>query len=636
MGRLIAVLGGVVFLLAGCGDVEEDTSTAQATGVAAIDLLASSTQVPSDGSKPATITALVKDGNNTVVEGQPVTFRASSGSLNVLEGTTNASGQATAEIGPGGNSENRTITVTASVGGVESSVDVQVSGTTLTLDGPSSLVSGSSGNWIATLKDSGGAGISGKSVQVSTAQGSTLSSTDLNTDNQGQASFEVRPPKSFTGTETITVQSLGLSVQDSVSVSAEAFRFITPATSGKEVEVGNSQTLEVEWLDQSGSPVSGKTVNFSATRGTLSSSSSSTGSQGIATVTISSTSAGPATVTATSPDGTSTTIDLEFIATQPTSVTLEADPTTIAPEETSSLTAVVRDANNNLVKGYQVLFNLVQDKTGGGLSTSTATTDSQGEATTVFTAGSTTSAQDGVEIEATIQDSTGNVVIDSATQFLTVSGEAVSVVLGSGDNIVEPNDTTYKKEFVVLVTDANGNPVEGAEVGVSLSEPTYYKGEWLLTDSDGDNEADVWEQWYDADADGVIDSTDTNSKFPCTSEDANQDNFLDANEDDGSGGAPPVDDGDEDLEPKQPASVSPTTVTTDSQGFGSLEVAYPQSFATWVRVKLTATVTVKGTQGKAVTEFDLPINAEEPKDIDTSVPGEDSPYGRVGDCTDPN
>src|SRR5690348_4137481 len=61
-------------------------------------MLTSSPQMPSDGSKPATISALVRDSKNNVVANVPVTFQASSGSLAVTQGTTAANGTATATL----------------------------------------------------------------------------------------------------------------------------------------------------------------------------------------------------------------------------------------------------------------------------------------------------------------------------------------------------------------------------------------------------------------------------------------------------------------------------------------------------------------------------------------------------------
>ena len=69
----------------------------------------------------------------------------------------------------------------------------------------------------------------------------------------------------------------------------------------------------------------------------------------------------------------------------PNSIDAQANPFTIGPAEQSTITAVVRDASNNLVKNAVVLFDL-QDVTGGQLSVASSVTDSQGRAQTFYTA----------------------------------------------------------------------------------------------------------------------------------------------------------------------------------------------------------------------------------------------------------
>jgi hypothetical protein len=615
----------VVFLLAGCGDVEEDTSTAQATGVAAIDLLASSTQVPSDGSDSATLTAVVRDGNNQVVEGKDVTFRSSSGALQVTQGTTDASGQATAEITPGGDPTVRTITVTASVGATQDSVDVEVSGTTLSLDGPSSLVSGNTGTWTVTLQDSAGGGITGESVQVSSTQGHTLSGSSLTTDSSGQVQFELTADAG-TGTDTLTAQSAGLTANDSVDVSGQNFRFTAPQ-SGTEVDISpNTQAVTIRWED-GGTAKSGQQIDFSTTRGGFAGNggnptdSATTDANGDASVTIESSDAGFATITASGPAGSpSAQRTIEFVATTAATLSLQADPATISPNETSKLTAVVRDGSGNLVKNKTIIFNLT-DSTGGQLTTGTATTDSQGRATTTYQASSTTSGKDGVSVSAEVKRKPS--VSDTST--LTVAQQALRVTLGTGDSMEEPTDQQYAQPFVILVSDSNGNAIEGATVNLSLEAVQFYKGIWVQTDTDSDGTADVWAQWYDTTDDG---QGDTSGVFVCPNEDTDLDGTKDAGEDS---------DGDGVLEPGNPAAVSSQSVTTDANGFAEVKVVYPQSEGGWSQVTLEATVNVAGSEGSARSTFDLGILADEYKDLDTSMPGgSPGPYGIRDDCADLN
>ncbi len=157
-----------------------------------------------------------------------------------------------------------------------------------------------------------------------------------------------------------------MTITAKVTISSDEFSFTSPAADA-EIPLNTSRAVTVRWR-KSGSPQSGKLINFSTTRGTLSAASATTDTSGDATVNISSTNAGFAIINATASGGTpAATLEVEFTATTADPIDLQADPSSIGPNESSTLTAVVRDANNNLVKNKTVEFNLV-DVTGGNLS----------------------------------------------------------------------------------------------------------------------------------------------------------------------------------------------------------------------------------------------------------------------------
>jgi hypothetical protein len=79
-----------------------------------------------DGSTSATISALALDGANNVLAGVPVTFKASSGALQVTGATTNAAGVATAILTAGDDATPRTVTITGSTGALSSTTTVKV------------------------------------------------------------------------------------------------------------------------------------------------------------------------------------------------------------------------------------------------------------------------------------------------------------------------------------------------------------------------------------------------------------------------------------------------------------------------------------------------------------------------------
>ena len=139
-----------------------------------ITLITSSPQVPSDGTADATITALVRDANNNVVEGVSVLFQTDSGSLVATQPTvTDTSGQVTATLSTAGDPTNRVITVTGTADTLSDTVTVDVVGTTLLVSGPGNLPQSQVGDYNIVLTDSSGNGIGGITVDLSSSNNNT-------------------------------------------------------------------------------------------------------------------------------------------------------------------------------------------------------------------------------------------------------------------------------------------------------------------------------------------------------------------------------------------------------------------------------------------------------------------------------
>src|SRR5690606_2506381 len=125
-------------------------------------------------------------------------------------------------------------------------------------------------------------------------------------------------------------------------------------------------------------------------------------------------------------NGTTIQRTVEFIATVPATLDLQASPFTIATNDQSTITAIVRDAAGNLVKNQTVTF-VLDDKSNGSLSVAQAVTNSQGRAQTFYNASSSTSGVNGVRIDATV------VGTPAATDFvqLTVAQREVFISVGT-------------------------------------------------------------------------------------------------------------------------------------------------------------------------------------------------------------
>jgi len=519
-------------------------------GVAGVNVLASSPTLPSTAGQTLSISVIVRDANNVAMEGVTVILSTDSGTLTVPDPVSDAGGIVFASLTAGGDPSNRAITVTADANGVLGSVTVNVIGTTLSLSGPTALPQGDSATFTVVLADSSGIGIAGQTVDVSSSNGNTLAATSLTTDNGGQAQVDVTA--SAAGLDTLTATALGLTATQDMNVSDDSFALTAPLA-GDEIVLNTVAQIDLTWTI-SGVPQAGQIISFGSTRGTLSALSAVTNAAGIATVTITSTNAGPAVITASNSAGTTTSVQVEFVADTPDSIDVQANPFTLGPGEQSAITAVVRDAANNLVKNAVVLFDL-QDVTGGQLSVPSAVTDSQGRAQTFYTASSTTSANGGVVITGTVQS---NPLINNSVA-LTVAKRELFISIGTGNSIFEPNTAQYRVEFAIQVSDSQGNGVEGVAVQTGILSNNYYKGFWFY-----DALASAWVQNLTA--------------GPCADEDVNRNGVLDAGEDFNSSGR---------IEAGNIATVvaqngSGGNFVTDAAGFGIVDVIYAQDHARWV------------------------------------------------------
>lgn len=617
--RTVAVMA--VLLVAGCGGDENgfagdggDPATGVAVSAATLTLLASSPQLGSSGSASAVISAIVKDQRNNLLADVPVTFTASSGSLEVTpNAVTDAAGRVEAALTPGGDYTNRAITVTANAGNLTESVIIAVTGTSLTISGESSATLGDPVTLTIALRDSDGAPIAGRTLAVTSSQGNTLSAASLTTNSGGQVKVTVTATAA--GTDTITVSAQGATASHAINVSGDEFSLLAPAA-GTSIEINSCEIVTASWM-QTGSPVSGETLLFSATRGTLYSdaactvpaTSAVTNGSGEASLWIFSTNAGPSTLNAAAADGPSTSRVVNFIATDAATLNVQANPATIGPndgnqvvQQESAVTVTVRDANNNLVSGKVIRFTIVQDNSGGTLTSATATTNLQGRASTSYVSSSATTAKDGVIIRAEVNDDPSI----NSTVTLTVARSALFVRLGTGNQIEEPNLTTYRMPYSVMVTDANGNAAAGVPLTLSVNpsdpngpNPGYAKGSYSVVGT-------AWVQNVDDE---------------CRNEDLNLNGIMDLGEDTNLDG---------NLTPGNVASVPPNVVT-DSNGAFEFGITYAQQFANWVHVRLTATASVDGTESVDFQDFWLPVAASDVNNVQVPPPGVVSPFGE-GAC----
>jgi len=194
------------------------------------------------------------------------------------------------------------------------------------------------------------------------------------------------------------------------------------------------------------------------------------------------------------------------------------------------------------------------------------------------------------------------------TVTLTVAERELFITLGTGNELIEVDSTTYNKEYTVFVTDVNSNPLEGETIQISAVPATYYKGDWV--------------QVLDENDDFVVWAADHTAE--CQNEDFNVDGILDV--DDGEDI-----NGDGALTPGNVVSAE-GEVTTDEQGRAVINILYPQNYAHWIDINLVATGKVVGSESSDRATFMLPVLSTDVDDEFVSPPP--APFGSSSNCDD--
>jgi hypothetical protein len=592
---------------AGDGSAGEDQPSS-------LEVFAEDLQLGSSGSGQTVIIASVKNDKNIAIEGLAVEFSSDSGLLVVDEGVTLADGTARATLKTPNNPENRDITVTATIGSQSSSVTVKVVGTEVSISGTRSVTVNASSVLTVSLTDSENNPIANRPVTLTADDNSRLSATSgergennaLVVDTNVNGVVSVNYESTVSGTDTVLVSALNASDSFEIAVQEDDFTFTSIPDS--DVPLSEEATLTVTWL-QDGNPLVGEQVSLTTSRGTVTSANPvATDASGKATFTLESNNAGIASVTAVGDDGSGSEVtvasEVNFIATEAATLIADASPDILdADGDTSTITAVVRDAVGNLVKGAVVNFN-VSDTSTGSISPNQATTNGKGVATTIFTSGSVTSPE-AVEISAVVNA----VPAANDSISLTVGGQAFDVSLGTGSVIAKPDDVTYLKEFAVFVSDSVGNPEPDVDMTKSLGPVkfnqggVYRKGFWVWND-----DLDIYQSFVTA---------------VCPNEDVNKNGRLDAGEDNN---------GDGELTPGIVGVLNFTDDdTTDENGQANLDYLYPRAYGAWYDAEISVFAQSAGSEATESMKYTLGV-ASDDLTVEGSPPP-DSPYGSGSDCS---
>ena len=580
--------------------------------------------IATGGSDVATITALVTDANRNAVADTEVTFSSTAGVLQNISSTTDANGEAYATLNLLHDFQNQDAVVSVSTDDHESSVKVTASGSVLDVAGPENLIIGDTAQLVVRLIAGNGEPIANQAIEVNSQAGNSVMPAELITDTDGRVDVTIGSEFS-SDTLRITALNGTVSAIHNFDVVEDLLSF-TDTAEGAELVVGAERVVSVNWVSL-GQAVVGQALRFTITAGTIAGSSTvTTDSQGNASVSVFSTSSGPAkiTVQAASAAAPQTDIDVEFVATSPNAVRIDASASLVNVNETSTLTAFVTDALGNPVKNSVVSFSSA-DLKGGQLSPASAVSNSAGISTVTFTAGDSPTESDEIQVTATV-DGAG---IDSDSLRLSVFKRALNITLGSSNEIIlKPLGTQYAMPLVVQVSDGSGTPLENATVRVSVRPLAYLKGFLELLDENRANHEEVVADGgtFEPDFWGITDYIE------CPAEDLDGDRILDTlgafSEDVNNNGS---------LDPQDPASLvaiegdlatlSGGSLQTDSTGSGNFELLFTASNALWAVVEVTARAEALGDEATDTFETYLAMPSSVIDNVDDVPANHVSPYG---------
>ena len=319
------------------------TVSAPASTVASVVVTPGSASVQVGGT--TTLSAAVLGANGAPLAGKTVTWSSSNGAVASVSGsgvvTGVAAGTATITATSDGKSGSSLITVTTSAPPPPPPPPTQAPVATVAVSPASAAIRvGGAVNLSAIARDSAGAILTGRPVTWATSNAAvaSVSSTGVVTGISA-------------GNATITATSEGKSGTAQVAVSVVPVATVTVSPTTASVQTGATTTLTATTRDSAGATLTGRAIAWSSSNTAVATVSSAGVVTGVA--------AGSATITATS-EGRSGTAQVTVTAAAPAPVaTVTVSPTSasIQTGSTQQLSAVTRDANNNVLTGRTITWS---------------------------------------------------------------------------------------------------------------------------------------------------------------------------------------------------------------------------------------------------------------------------------------
>jgi len=359
----------------------------------------------------STISVTVRDAMGILAANTAVNFETTLGTLNPSTATTNSYGVATVTLNPG--SLTGTATITATSKWTSKSISIEIVSGDLSISAvPSTVAAGSLMESTITARVTlNGSPLEGETVTFSAAPIlGVLSDTSVTTDSQGYATITFTPG-AVAGITTVTAEWGTLPPQSTqITISSGDLTLdADPST----VAAGSTMTSEIRaYVTLNGNPLLGETVTFSADPilGVLSATTVDTDNQGYATITFTpGIVVGETTITAEWGTLTPQTIPITISSGE---LVISTNPdTVVAGSMDISLILATVTLNGTPISGETVTFTIDTIPPLGILSSATATTNAQGEASVTFTPGLVTGTET-INAEWGIQIQTTTVIIE--------------------------------------------------------------------------------------------------------------------------------------------------------------------------------------------------------------------------------
>ncbi|MEX0721672.1 MAG: MBG domain-containing protein [Balneolaceae bacterium] len=454
-----------------------------------------------DGNDASTITITLRDGENNVISGKAGDI-VLSGLSDAIAGTISedeTSGIYTAELT---NTTAEALTITVTADGTElddkptitfESGSISATNSSVTATSPHTADGNDASTITITLRDGENNVISGLADDiVLSGLGDAIAGTVTEDGTSGVYTAELT---NTTAEElTITISADGVKLNDSPQITFQSGS-VSAANSSVSVNpdtvIANgteASTLTVELRDAENNLISGEAGNVElsglggATAGTM----RETATAGFYEVEITNTKSEDILIAVTVG---STQLDekpaITFIpgAISVANSTIEANPDTLSIESNSTIRLTLRDENDNLVTGREEDLELNLSGEASFVNPFSETDIKSGIYEAVIT---NTKVE---QITATAKEKAGVDIGNVAVTF--TAGAVANLVIQSGNDQSHVVTDTLNNPLIVLVTDADGNPVAGVEVGFTIStQPQNSEDAALIniistTDSEG-------------------------------------------------------------------------------------------------------------------------------------------------------